>query len=489
LSSTFIFSRRIAKTHSLLDFFHIDLLLYSAAALALLSAPLLRSFRLFDFDYNEGWNVYQTVRLANHQMLYPPHFDWTLNNYPALWFWLLSGLHHVTQEYLFTARFLSLIGFFGSCALVGAIVRQLTGNRRAAFLAFLFTAFLFVLTAESYIGMDDPQLFSQLFFLGGILLYLRSQKSWMAIAGTALLLVIGGSFKHMAIVDVPLAILIDLWLISRRRALGFAAIGLSLVALSVELHLHLGGPYFLHNLLAPRDYTFSRSFFCPLETFAPELLPLAMAVFVAWMNRHDDKRRLPGIWLATSLPIGAYFSGGHGVVLNAFFSSFLAMSILVGLFLDRAEMNAWKWMHSYGSWATPLLFLWMLIPYTLCDQSNPLAELGQDQAAEERFSLQVKHLNAISGPALCESMLRCYYADKPFLYDGFNTTRLMSFGLLDANELSSRVQHHQFAAIQLNKPLSDEIRRERFPPAVLTAIPQYYRPAFEDQDIVLYVPL
>ena len=72
----------------------------------------------------------------------------------------------------------------------------------------------------------------------------------MGLALSALLFVLAVSIKHNPI-EFPLAVLLDLLLVAPRRALWFCACGMILLAASVGLHLHYGGPYFLDAMLAP----------------------------------------------------------------------------------------------------------------------------------------------------------------------------------------------------------------------------------------------
>jgi hypothetical protein len=75
------------------------------------------------------------------------------------------------------------------------------------------------------------------------------------------------------------------------------------------------------------------------NVLGPILLPVGIAVSMAWRLRGDRVRRIAGIFLAASLLLGGYFGGGNGVSVNALFSATLAVAILLGLFFAE-EMTA-----------------------------------------------------------------------------------------------------------------------------------------------------
>jgi hypothetical protein len=107
---------------------------------------------------------------------------------------------------------------------------------------------------------------------------------------------------------------------------------------------------------------------------------------------------------------------------------------------------------------------------------------------QERFNLKLGLLVNQQGPALCESLLLCASAEKPYVYDPFNATRFIGLGRLQTGPFVAAIREHRFASIQLNGPLDDPDRKAHFAPALLEAIRQEYRPLLEDQDGVVLVP-
>src|ERR1022692_3988644 len=71
--------------------------------------PVSDAFRMRELTLNEGWNVGNSQKVTDNLPLYPGTPDWTPINYPALSFHLSAALERLTGDYLFTARFLSLV--------------------------------------------------------------------------------------------------------------------------------------------------------------------------------------------------------------------------------------------------------------------------------------------------------------------------------------------------------------------------------------------
>jgi len=452
--------------------------------------PVARAFFRGEVDYNEGWNVYNTQLLVHHLPLYPVAYGWQTVNYPMLSFALLAFLHRFTHEYLFTARMVSLLALIACCALVGTVVRQLGASLRAGVLAGFFTLALFCTNANAYVGMDDPQMLAQVFFLLGFALYLANRTRLPVVALSAVVFVFAGSIKHNPI-DFPLAVLLDLLIVSRLRALWFAACGVVFAALSITLNLHFGGPYFLTQLLAPRVYEVERCFESLGEGLAGPLLPLLLvAGATAWRLRRDPKRRIATLLLLTSLLVGTAFAGGKGVWINSFFTAMIAISILIGIFLDEWSRGRLGWTAQPFASAVPLLlFLWLIVPALINGIANPIHMLHETAGRQRRFDAEVAFLRRQPPPQVCENLLLCYYAQQPYLYDPFNATRLIDLHKLDPAPMLDALETGSYGAIELeHHDPGDQVVFERFPPEILAAIQRNYHPVLTDRDVILYLP-
>ena len=59
-------------------------------ALTLSAGNLLSIGFVFERNYNEGWNVYNTQRLIDHELIYDDDY-WRVNNYPIFSFLTVAG--------------------------------------------------------------------------------------------------------------------------------------------------------------------------------------------------------------------------------------------------------------------------------------------------------------------------------------------------------------------------------------------------------------
>ncbi len=464
------------------------------ALFALLTAvyPFARAAFRVEVDYNEGWNIYNTARFAHGIQLYPVAYGWQTVNYPMLSFAIMAFLHRFTHDYLFTARVVSLLSLVACSVLAGAVVHHLCRSRPAAILTGFLTLGIFCTNADAYVGMDDPQLLAQLFFLLGFYLYIRQRDHLGAVIASAAIFVFAGNIKHNPL-DFPLAVLIDLILLSWRRALAFSAAGLALAAASIPLNIYLGGPFFLTEMLAPRSYSVEKIFDIITNVLGPLLIPSLLGLLVAFLLLRDPRRRPAGLLFFTSLLVGSAFGGGIGVSVNTFFSCMIALAMVLGLAFADLEQGRWAWTSKrlFGTpvrvLAAPVLFLWLIIPAAVAGIANPVASLAETVQAQHRFDVEVGFLRQHPGPQICESLLRCYFAGQPYLYDPFNATRLIRFHKLDPHLVLDGLDHGTYSAVEMDHPL-DEVESERFPAVLFDSIRNHYQPALVDDDVAIYVP-
>ena len=478
--------------------------------------PTVRAFYHFEVNYPEGWNIYNAVAVAHHVRLYGAKYGWTTVNYPPLSYYIVSRLSHLTHGYLLAGRLLSLVSVGISCLLVGFIVKKLTGNSAAALFGGFFCLALFCAAAPAYVGEDDPQVFAQVFFLSGLLLYVSRPPTLKWVVAIALLFAVGGNVKHN-LIDFPLAVFLDLCLVSRRKAIQFIFFLGILAGISLAVNTWAEGPFFVSNLLAGRSYSLVRA----MLDFASEYLPILFPLIAAWIwaarERNSAPNRLLSFLFFFSLLIGIALGGGQGVSLNAYFDNFLAMSMITGVLFhtvsetrvpcfNRFRLQRW-------GFASLTLASLILVLFFFGDGLfwRRLEELPQEQG---QFDREVSFLANRPGPAICESLLRCYDAGKPYVYDPFNSQRLMRAGKLDSNVIVAKIAARQFASIQISFPvksfdiLRDQLPRtgfhpvryaviqlgpfgalrERFPDTVLDAIDTYYKLSVEDPDCDIYVP-
>jgi hypothetical protein len=472
--------------------------------------PFARAFMLTENNYNEGWNVYNAQRVAAHQPLYPSAYGWTSVNYPALSFHLVAALGRFTSDYLFTARILSLASLCLSGVFVGLIVWHTTRSKLAAWFSGMYLVAIFCANARGYVGVDDPQILAQLFFLAGLYVYLRGGRGGWALELTALLFVVGGNIKH-SLIEFPLAVLLDLLFSSPRRALRFAVAGALMVAISIVLTSRIDGAAYVSCLLTSRGYSWKGAIVKSCDVLLPVLMPLIAALWMARYCWKNPSQRVLALLLVCAIAVNTFFMGGNGVTINAMFGSMLAIVLLTGvLCAELPGLLPGRLKGLPQAVICAVFFLWLAVPMVI--SGDPLVinaiiyrtpldftanwrtdlALERSRAGEQRFAAEVAYLRQQPGPALCEGLLRCYYAGKPYIYDPFNATRFIAQGKLDANVMVDRLRNREFGAVQVygnvEQMLGGRWPNNHFAPSILRAIQEYYRPGFKDEDGIIYVP-
>lgn len=475
----------------------VPLALMALLAAALLVYPVRRAFANLEVSYNEGWNVYNAVAADHHVPLYGQKYAWTTVNYPVLSFYVIAWLHRIGLTYLIAGRMLSLLSLFVSCLLVGMVVWKLTRDYRSALFSAFFCSAVFCIAANEYIGADDPQMFAQVFFLCGLLVYISGPPHFSRLALTALLFVLGGNIKHN-LVEFPLAVLIDLAFVGRKRVLQYLSISTVLVGASIYFNTLVGGPFFQSALLSPRTYSLQKvivQFFC--NGFPP--VPLAILAAAVWSRAklkdprlNDQRLRVLAIFFWTSLFLGSAFGGGVGVWVNTYFDLNLSISMIVGLILHQIWRGQIAKRHAWLAVGAPVALLLSFVP--ACLARPPLFPRAISSLAEKQnqFESEVSFLRAHPGPAFCVSLLRCYEADKPYEYDPFGSTNLIKHGKLAAAILVDRVNRGELAAVQLCCSIDflkkDDAFTQLVIPQMFAALEINYELALAHPGCYIYIP-
>lgn len=388
-------------------------------------------------DPNEGWNAAHALRLGK---LYPPPGDGMVNNYPPLSFYLVAATTRLTGDTIVAGRIIALLSFAAATIAIAIAARVMGTGRRAAGLAALFFAAV-LLVASDYVAMDDPQLLGHAIQLGGLLLALRGRA-----VAAALLFAVALFVKHN-LLALPVAT--GLWLCLENRRAGLAFITTGLVACGAGLLVfHAAfGTSLLAQLASPRlsDVTNIAAALRGLW-WAP--LP-ALAILVVPPGR---ARSLVLLYGGTALVLGLLFSAGDGVDANAFFDLAFALSLALGLAVDRKPLFA-------PAALTPAVFL------ALHFHDNNYF-YTRDFAAQS--ARDIAFVRSQPGPALCDQLSLCQWAGKSTQIDVFNIGEAIRAGARDPAPLANAIAQHRFGVIQLQD-------MDALGPQVRAAIVTHYR--------------
>jgi hypothetical protein len=251
------------------------------------------------------------------------------------------------------------------------------------------------------------------------------------------------------------------------------------------------GPYFLAHLLGPRRYSPSSGWEKISEYAVFFQLPLA--IVLTWIlsgNRVGAATLL--VWTALVAHfIACAFSGGYGVDRNIFFDSVITLALITGVALWSFAPALAKLRFSNGLLAValflPLFGVFAILPTQLWTNLHQQRALPQ---AEAEFRSATEFLKARPGPALCESLLLCYDAGKPLLYDPYFVSSQLLIGRIQEASVLALLDGRRFPTVEIELPAGEPLEpRGRplwFDTPFMRTLVQNYSPALRtDRFLIL----
>jgi hypothetical protein len=419
------------------------------ATLLLLVDPLLRIPLRFELNYNEGWNLYHSAEVLAGQSPYANSGGLAPTNYLPGYFFLLGLIGKLLGDPLLVGRSLSFLALLLVSVGVGVALIRLGCSRLAAAVGCLACLALFATRAREYVGMNDPQLLGHVFTFGSLLLYLRSDGSRRTLLGIAALAIVGLSLKHSLIV-VPITLVLDALLRSRRLGLRLGAyLGVLGGALLLSVYL-LYGAESLEQIFGSRVVS-------PARLVQPEIrwhaLWTSVAVGTASVGlilSRGNHRRTVGLYLLVALFTGLVGLSGSGTNVNMLFGSFLALSLANGVIMDSLLRELSARLRPSTSLLVRLLAPLVLVGAIITEFPHiRLWERDLHLAREAQFARDATFLASQPGPALCESLLLCYFAGKELEYDPFLVGQLLATKTLPEQVVLSKLEQRYFLTVQL----------------------------------------
>lgn len=437
-------------------------LVWSAAAglalvtLALLVRNILAIPAHVPLDPNEGWNAAHALAAMGARGLYPPPEALMVNNYPPLSFYLIGFLAR-HGDAIIAGRWIALASFLACAISIEALLRRMECGLRAIILGTLFFAAL-LLIASDYVGMDDPQLLGHAVQLGALLLLLR-ERVMIAAALFAVSLFI----KHN-LLALPLAASLWLLLQDRRAGIHFLLWGLAFVLSGLVLFQLVYGTTLIAELTSPRLFSLVNVETAVMHLWWVPLPMIAMAGF--WPDRHG---LFCSLYAGLALLLGLVFAMGDGVDANAFFDLGIALSLALGLVVERG-----RWPILAAASVLPLL---IFLGVNFSDNNYFFTRAFAQSSADD-----IAFLESRPGPALCDQLSLCLWAGKSAEVDVFNVGEAIKAGARDAAPLVAMIRRRRFATLQL-------IDMDGLGPEVRRAIDRNYRTDHSDDNGTFLVPL
>jgi len=427
--------------------------LMAATMLALFWFPLRRTFANVEVNYNEGWNAYRAAMVASGIPLYgsPPRGFGTATAYPPLSFHLI-GLLGTANTFTLVGRLVSLISLLTAGVFVALIVRRGGGSWQIAVFSFLLYEIGIALLRPNRIGMYDPQLLGEALSTAGLYFYFRNPVSNRLLCVSALLFCFAGFTKHNLIV-FPAAVAIDLLLRSRKAFVTWAGAMLLSAGFLTGLTLLIDGRYFPAHLMGGGGRSYSYWIAWSQFHHYAEKFQSLLVIGTAWSICSLRSRTLLASAFALSHLLGFLLAGGSGVDLNIFFNALAAAVIACGLALSDITHAFSESRPSASNSAPALMFafffisIMLFIPGQLRRDRDSLRVLPLQ---EKEFLSSVEFVKARPGPAICESLLLCYEAGKPFEYEPYSVRDLVRAGRIPEKDILQLLRTNHFQTVQIS---------------------------------------
>jgi len=531
-----------------------------ATIFALFQYPLRRISSDSEINFVEGWNAYRQQFAREGAPLYgaPPDLLTGNTNYPPLSFHLVNLLSF-HGDLVRTGRWISLFSLLATGLLVGLIVRELGADSLiAAFATLLYILGISVFLPDR-IGMDDPQLLAETFTTAGLYLYVRARNRsapgppavwasavpWLLCA-SALAFCVAGFTKHN-LLAFPAAVALDLLLRSRRQFMIWCAAMIAFAAILLGLTFAIDGRYFFQHLVSHRAFSWDNAL-TSITRFYLATFQGVMLVAMVWSLCRFRARPLLVAAFVFANGLACLLVGGDGVDLNIFFNGLAAAIIVCGavlaelesvsiipadalssgappalgappfsaLFAERVGTSRTSGLRTTGApsfspsfgervgvgmgkTAAVALMLALFLGTALrvperLREGHLRGELMADDDAGFRAAADL--LRATPGPALCESLLLCYRAGKPYTFDTYTAIEEIKSHHTDQDASLPVLRSRHFSVIQLDaipgeamsQPATIFRNRSRFTPAFVDTLMENYRLALRTSHFLIFLP-
>lgn len=474
-------------------------LLLAAFTVISWSVPLRLLGRAVSMNYNEGWNVYHTQTLLMGKPLY--QMDFTPLNYPPGSFIVMAAMVRGGLDPLLAGRSVAFISLIITAVLTGAFVWKSEHSLIHSVWTGLVMLTVFSTVGFAYIGIDDPQFLAHVFILiGGIwyLFYPHKQK-YAVCAGLSL--AIGLLIKH-SLIAFPLALVIDAVIRNDKNSKLFLVFFVGSMVFFIVLTEWASGGLFLQSLGMHRNSTMHKVPYMIRQYLVPVsvISSLGWICAIRWWN--SPRYRVISWYIVLSSLTGMYFLAGEGTNVNVLFEYYISIIIALGILVSELDRKAVHFVFHQKRIAALIV---CLITFILAVQTIPLqktmAVFNRERitAWENQSRKDSLFIRNQAGPALCETLLLCYWAGKSFEYDPFISSQLAKSNAEYEKKLVALVTNHHFPVIQLGQEITEEEILQagdqtqtfnfRFTAAMLSAIQQSYTLVDTNINGAFYIPI
>jgi hypothetical protein len=450
----------MTKQISLRQYYIVVIVIFFAIIAVCYYQPLARLISKVSIDPNEGWNAFHSNHLLKGEPLYPPYNALISNNYPPLSFYLNACLSILIGDDIIAGRFISLMSLLIVAGVLAACILEMGGSRPEAVVMSLFFLGFISMFAKHYIGMNDPQWLAHAVQLSGLYLLLKSRNRGSLFYLSIFIMVASGFFKQNLIV-LPLAVFLWLFVCDRTAAIRFSIVGLSAVCFFLLSFTMIHGLDFLRGLfLDYREWHLGKV----AEEINRQLNKL-MAILILGVSGCVLLPQsgtvilllfyfmLAGLW-------GCFISGGSGVDVNAWFDIVIAAVLIGGVLLryaDRMEYRNQSQVSRFSVLMLAVLVVALIVP--LPYEIVKAREFWKTRnIAIGSVEEDIRYLSEAHGPAMCESLVLCYWAGKKFEANDFMTREKIRVGVIERGKLTELIESRYFSVIQIKNDSGESKR-------------------------------
>jgi 4-amino-4-deoxy-L-arabinose transferase-like glycosyltransferase len=195
-----------------------------------------------------GWNAYFADAAMGKIPLYPSADQLITNNYPPLSFYIVGLVGRFVGDPVLAGRLLSLLAVVAIATAIALSVRRLGGSGVAARISAAFFVATMSRFFMPYVGMNEPQLFSEAIMAFGFLGFLTARSNDRGYVGPVLVMALAGFVKHN-IIAMPMTAFLWLGLHRRREAVKCFCVAAIAIIIGTAICYALFGRNFFEHLI------------------------------------------------------------------------------------------------------------------------------------------------------------------------------------------------------------------------------------------------
>jgi hypothetical protein len=304
---------------------------------------------------------------------------------------------------------------------------------------------------NEYIAMDDPQMLAHAFMTSALVVFLRGWDRRMGLPLVAALALAAGLTKH-SILAFPMAATLFILYRDRKAFLRWIAWSVLLFACVMAALLALYGWSMVESIVSARVYSIDKVRSGAFDLLAGLQIPLAFWVIVASMREGGRYALLISLYAFFAAAIGLFFYGGEGAGYNQLFD--LVIALVIGCGVGLSNLNRLLSTREFPDRilfrrTLPLLLFLGVILATPGNLKDPFRVWHTLKDLEKQNISDIQYLASHEGPALCSSIVLCYWAGKEFEFDPFNIKQAVAMGKMDREQVYERLREQYFRVIQL----------------------------------------